>query len=116
MVGPFNKQVVSTTFSGIATRNFDLSNVSPKPMAAIAAIDVYVSDWGAVRVVPNRFSRDRDGWVLDMDYVGLGVLRPMQSVTLAKTGDAEKRMLLTEYTLIVKNEAALGLAADLSTA
>jgi len=33
--------------------------------------------------------------------------------TPAKTGDAEKRVLLTEYTLIMKNEAAHGVAADL---
>lgn len=115
MVGPHNKQLVSTSFSGIATRNFDLSNVAPKPTAAIAAIDVYVSDWGAIRIVPNRFQRDRDAWVLDMDYVNLKFLRPMQTIPLSKTGDAEKRLMLVEYTLCVKNEAALGLAADLST-
>lgn len=114
MVGPVNKQVVSTSFSGIATRNFDLSNAAAKPMAAIAAIDVYVSDWGAIRVVPNRFQRDRDAWILDMDYVALKVLRPLQTIPLAKTGDAEKRLMLIEYTLCVKNEAALGLCADLS--
>jgi hypothetical protein len=116
MVGPHNKQVVSTTFSGIAQRNFDLSNVAAKPMAAIAAIDVYVSDWGAIRVVPNRFQRERDAWILDMDYVSLKTLRPIQTIPLAKTGDAEKRLMLVEYTICVKNEAALGLCADLSTA
>jgi len=115
MVGPHNKQVVSTTFSGIATRNFDLSNTAAKPMAASAAIDVYVSDWGAIRVVPNRFQRDRDAWILDMDYLALKTLRPLQTIPLAKTGDAEKRLMLIEYTLCVKNEAALGLCADLTT-
>jgi hypothetical protein len=39
----------------------------------------------------------------------------MQTIKLAKTGDAERRMLLCEYTLVVKNEAALGLVADLTT-
>ena len=115
MVGPFNKQLVSTSFSGIATRNYDLSNVAPKATAAIAAIDVYVSDWGAVRVVPNRFQRDRDAWVLDSDYYSLPFLRPMQTIRLSKTGDAEKRLMLCEYTLCVKNEKALGIAADLTT-
>lgn len=115
MVGPTNKQLVSTSFSGIANRNIDLVNAAAKPMAAIAAIDVYVSDWGAIRIVPNRFQRDRDAWVLDMDYLAMKVLRPLQTIPLAKTGDAEKRMMLIEYTLCVKNEAALGLCADLST-
>ncbi|HKI84275.1 MAG TPA: DUF5309 family protein, partial [Candidatus Krumholzibacteria bacterium] len=36
MVGPVNKQRVSTDFGGIATRNFNLANVNPKPTAVIA--------------------------------------------------------------------------------
>lgn len=115
MVGPVNKQRVSTDFAGIATRNFDLSNASPSPMAAIASIDVYVSDFGALRVIPNRFQRERDAWFLDFEYVELRYLRPLSQVKLAKTGDAEKRMMVQEVTLCVKQEAALGLAADLTT-
>lgn len=113
MVGPFNKTKVSG-FSGIATRNFDLSNVSPRPTAIIASADVYVSDFGTLRVIPNRFQRERDAWVLDPEYADLSYLRPFRTEELAKTGDAEKRMLLTEYTLRVKQEAAHGLAADLT--
>jgi hypothetical protein len=115
MVGPVNKQRVSTDFTGIATRNYDLSNVAARPMAAIASIDVYVNDFGVLRVVPNRFQRERDAWFLDYDYVELKYLRPLQQIRLSKTGDAEKRMMVQEVTLCVKNEAALGLAADLTT-
>ena len=115
MVGPVNKQRISTDFAGIATRNYDLSNVSAKPMAAIASIDVYVSDFGVLRVVPNRFQRERDAWFLDWEYVELRYLRPLSQVKLAKTGDAEKRMMIQEVTLKVGQEAALGLAADLTT-
>ena len=114
MVGPVNKQRVSTDFAGIATRNYDLSNVSAKPMAAIASIDVYVSDFGVMRVVPNRFQRERDAWFLDFEFVELRYLRPLSQVKLAKTGDAEKRMMVQEVTLCVKQEAALGGAFDLT--
>lgn len=114
MVGPVNKQRVSG-FSGIATRNFDLSNTSPKPTAIIAAADVYVSDFGVIRVVPNRFQRERDAFLLDWAMLKLGVLRGYRTVPLAKTGDAEKQMLITEYTLIVRQEAGLGGAFDLTT-
>lgn len=114
MVGPVNKQKVSA-FSGIATRNFDLSNVSPRPTAIIASADVYVSDFGVVRVIPNRFQRERDAWLLDFDYIEVLYLRPFFTEKLAKTGDAEKRAMWVEYTLKVKQEAALGLAADLTT-
>lgn len=114
MVGPFNKGVVSG-FTGVVTRNFDMSNTDPEPTAVIAAVDVYVHDFGTLRVIPNRFQRERDAWFLDPEYYGLGILRGMRTEELAKTGDAEKRMLLTEWGLKVKNEAALGLAADLNT-
>jgi hypothetical protein len=112
-VGPFNKGVVSA-FSGIATRNFDISNAAAKPTAIIASADVYVSDWGVVRVMPNRYQRERDGWVLDFDMLALGFLRPIFTEALAKTGDAEKFQMIGEWTIQVKQEAGLGLAADLN--
>jgi len=66
--------------------------------------------------VPNRFQRDRDAFVLDPEFYATCILRPIESIELAKTGDAEKRMLLVEYGLKVKNEAALGVIADLTNA
>lgn len=113
-VGPVNKQRVSG-FSGVVTRNFDMSNVDPSPTAVIAAIDVYVSDFGSLKVIPSRWQRERDGWFFDFEFLSLLFLRPIRAVKLAKTGDAEKRMLITEWTLKVSNEQALGLAADLTT-
>ena len=92
-----------------------MSNVSPKPTAIIAAIDVYVDDFGVLKVIPNRFQRARDAWFIDYEFVAISHLRPFRTIKLAKTGDAEKRLLLVEWTLKIKNEAALGLAADLST-
>ncbi len=112
-VGPFNKQAVSN-FSGVVTRNFDMSNVDPSPTAVIAAIDVYVSDFGTLKIIPSRHQRERDGWFLDFEFLEVLFLRSFRTVKLAKTGDAEKRMLIAEWTLQVKNEAALGLAADLN--
>jgi hypothetical protein len=114
MVGPFNKTVVSG-FAGVVTRNYNLSNVDPRPTAVIAAVDVYVSDFGTVRVIPNRFQRERDAWILDWEFITSRHLRPMFVESLAKTGDADKRHMLVEQTLQVKQEAALGLVADLTT-
>jgi len=114
MVGPFNKGVFSG-FSGQVTRNFDQSNVSPKPTAVIASADVYVSDFGTLRVIPNRFQRERDAWFLDFSMVEARWLRPLAVKKLAKTGDAEKRYMVMEGTLVVKQEAGLGLGADLTT-
>jgi hypothetical protein len=68
-----------------------------------------------VQVVPNRFQRERDAFVLDPDYAKMVVLRPYQQIELAKTGDSAKSMLLVEYGLKVLAEDAHGIAADLTT-
>ena len=75
----------------------------------------YVSDFGAISIVPSRFSRARDAYLIDKELVTLATLRPMQSQELAKTGDATKYMLLVEYGLQVNNEKGLGAVYDLST-
>jgi hypothetical protein len=113
MTGPVNKQRVSG-FSGIASSRFNI-NGGEKPATLIGAVDLYVSDFGTVAVIANRFQRERDAWVLDPEYAKMVVLRPYQQVELAKTGDAEKRMLLVEWGHKVLAENAHGLAADLIT-
>ena len=113
MVGPVNKQRVSG-FSGIASQRYNI-NGGDRPATLIGAVDIYVSDFGQVSVIANRFQRERDAWVIDPDDAKMTVLRPYQQVELAKTGDAEKRMLLIEYGLKVLAENAHGLAADLIT-
>lgn len=112
MVGAYNKQRVSG-FNGNATKTIDQSTA--KPAIIIGAADVYVSDFGTLRVVPNRFQRPEDAWVLDFEHISIEYLRPFKTEPLAKTGDAEKRLLLCEYGLKVNNEKALGLVADLTT-
>jgi hypothetical protein len=113
MTGPVNKQRVSG-FAGIASSRFNI-NGGEKPATLIGAVDLYVSDFGTVAVIANRFQRERDAWVLDPEYAKMTVLRPYQQVELAKTGDAEKRMLLVEWGHKVLAENAHGLAADLIT-
>ena len=109
MVGPFNKQKLSG-FTGNSTR-FDAG----ADATLYTSVDVYASDFGQLQVVPNRFSRDRDAYVLDMDYWGVAFLRDFSMHELAKTGDSEKRQLLVEATLESRNEGASGLIADLTT-
>jgi hypothetical protein len=112
MVGSHNKQVASG-FTGIATRFRDVP--AGQQAQIVGAADVYVSDFGTVNIVPNRFQRARDAFVVDPQYASMAVLRPIQQMELAKTGDAEKRLMLVEYGLKVNNEAAHGIVADLTT-
>ena len=113
MTGPFNKQQASS-FSGIATLYRDTAG-SNRPASIMAAADIYISDFGNHKILPNRFSRDRTVHVLDMDYWEVQYLQPFTVERLSKTGHSERRMISTEYTLCSKNEAASGVIADLTT-
>ena len=111
LVGSFNKQKVSG-FTGNSTR-MDMA----EDRSLVATIDVYVSDFGEVRVVADRILRSsgRTALVVDTEMWEVAYLRPFGVQDLAKTGDAEKKQLLVEYTLVAKNEAANGKIADLTT-
>jgi hypothetical protein len=112
MVGPFNKSVFSG-FAGIATKTY--FQEAARPAAIIGSADVYVGEFDTYSIVPNRFQRDRDAWLIDFEYVDIVYLRPFRVEDLAKTGDAEKKMLLVEWGLKVKTDFAHGLLADLLT-
>jgi hypothetical protein len=80
----------------------------------VNAIDVYVSPWGEVRVVLNRFIRTTDAIAYDPANWRLVSLRPWFRQTLAITGDATRHQLLGEYGLKHKNFDASGLINNLS--
>jgi hypothetical protein len=112
-LGSFNKALVSETFDGIATATL---NVSEGAITVIGAVDVYISDFGKLQIAPNLNQRARDAWFLDPSGLSLLWLRPIAMKELAKTGDAEKRMLIGEYCLKVNHEKQHGLVADLNVA
>ena len=113
LCGPVNKQNISSQFSGIATMYREQSGVGPGTI--IGAADVYVSDFGELKVVPSRFSRDRTISIVQKDMWAIAYLRPFKVWELSKTGDSEKRLLLSEYTLESRNEASSAKVADLNT-
>lgn len=124
MVGPYNKTVVSG-FSGIASSRYNVDGAAPSVI--IGAADIYVSDFGNLSVVPNRFFTSvidagagslMNNWafLIDPDEVKIASLRPYTIETLARTGDADKRMALTEWGLQVNNEAAHGVIAGITSA
>ena len=112
MVGPHNKTVASG-FGGIATIYRDQKNVGQGVI--IGAADIYVSDFGTFKIIPNRIQRDRTALIIDTDYWAVGYLRPFSVKPLARTGDSEKRQMLCEYTLEYRNEASSGKVAELTT-
>jgi hypothetical protein len=112
MVGGSNKQTVSS-FAGIAALRHNVTGTGTTMI--VGAADVYVSDFGNMAVVPNRFQRASDALVIDPDYASVEYLRPFQMEELAKTGDAEKRHIIVEYGLKVLTEKAHGIVADLTS-
>ena len=112
MVGPHNRTVVSG-FTGISTLQTDANATGD--VTLMGAVDFYKSNFGTLKVVPNRFQRDETAFVLDMDYFAMSSLRNMEQEALAKTGDSERSQLVTEFTLEVKNEAASGKVTDCTT-
>ena len=103
LVSPINKQAVSK-FAGIAEQRFQAP--SNKPTTIVATADIYMSDFGTLSVVPDRFLDNSVALVLDPSMASVAYLRPFKKTKLAKTGDSEKYMMNVEYTLVVKNEAA----------
>jgi hypothetical protein len=110
MLGSFNKQKLSG-FTGGSTK---MTQATDKTL--VAAIDIYESDFGSMTVVPNRFSRNRDCFVIQPDMWAVAYLRDFQMLDLAVTGDAQKKAMLAEYTLVSKNEAASGAVFSLTAA
>jgi len=113
MVGPFNKTKASA-FTGIATLYRDTAG-SKGQASIMGAADLYISDWGEVKIVPNRFQRDRTAMVIEKDKWAVAYLRPFRQEKLAKTGDSDKVHMLVEYTLEARNEKSSGKVADLTT-
>lgn len=114
MVGPYNKTVASG-FSGIAAQRVNQNAPSVKATTILATADIYLSDFGKVAFVPNRFQRERDAFILDPEYASVAYLRNFRTEDLSKTGDSTKKMILVEYGLKVKTSRAHGIVADLTT-
>jgi hypothetical protein len=111
MCGAWNKQVFST-FTGRATPTEDTGKKK-----IVAAVDAYESDFGTLKVVANRFCRTRSVYVLQSDMWAVAYLpgRKFATTPLARTGDSDWKMILSEYTLEARNEKSSGLVADLTT-
>jgi hypothetical protein len=101
-----------SAFTGIADIRAD---VSGGKMATIyGAADVYVSDFGNITLIPHPYGLTRAAVFVDPKMAAVATLDGMKSVALAKTGDSDKFMITTEATLVVRNQAAHAICADLT--
>ena len=102
------------TFGNLATNQIQL-NSGGEATKLIDGVEIYVTDYGKHKLVLNRFVRNKTALVLDMSTWCLATLRPMTTETLAKTGDAEKRQIIMEATLVCKNPDANSKVSDCSS-
>lgn len=110
MMGAIQKQEFSA-FTGLAQQRRETGD---KLATIIGAAEVYVSDFGNQTLIPHMFGLSRDILVFDPEYLAVATLRPMATKPLAQTGDADQFMVVAEKTLVVKNEKAIGVLADLN--
>jgi len=109
LVGPFNKQKFST-FTGRST-----SQVVVRQDVVDGAAELYRSDFGVLKVVPNRSQRDRDAFIVDTTKVAVAGLRMFEPQELGRVGDAITRDIISEYTLEMRHPDAHAGAFDLTT-
>ena len=102
-------------FTGMNNQRSTIGAAVGGTNAVVNAMDVYVTPWGTVEFIPTRENRSRDVFIMQSDMWAVGVLRPTKNSALAKTGDSTRRQVLTELTLVCKNEKASGVIADLTT-
>lgn len=113
MLDTDQKQTFSA-FAGLAQTRVTQSNGGKSMASIIGAADIYVSDFGQLVAVPNIFQRHRSALLVSPKFAKVAYYRSMRNWPLAKTGDADKRQLLVEFTLEMLNEAAHGVVADLT--
>ena len=109
LVGPFNKQKFST-FTGRST-----SQVVVRQDVVDGAAELYRSDFGVLKVVPNRSQRDRDAFIVDTTKVCVSGLRMFEPQELGRVGDAVTRDIISEFTLEMRHPDAHAGVFDLTT-
>lgn len=98
-------------FAGLADARREAGN---KKLTIVAGADIYVSDFGEVQFVPDRFASSRDALIVDPEYWDVGIGEAMTTFNLAKTGLADRKAIRAEVALRCLNEAASGVVADLA--
>lgn len=100
-------------FTGIADIRKD---VGRGQATIVAGAEVYVSDFGELRLVPHPYAFTRDCAIIDPSMLEDALLDGYKTTPLAKTGDNDRFMMIAESTLGCKNEKAHGVVADVQKA
>lgn len=118
MASPYVKSVFVTFMSDSNVASFRYAASSGKNNSIVANADVYEGPFGKVMIHPNRVMAGsaalaRNVFLIDPEHLQYGWFDKIkEDKGLAKTGDAEKFVLIGEGALKPKNEKGLGVVAD----
>ena len=115
---PYIKSVFVTFMSDANVAAFRYAADSGKNNSIVATADIYEGPFGKVMIHPNRVMAGsaalaRNVFFVDPEYVKWGWFDKIkEDKGIARTGDAEKFVLIGEGALKVSNEKGLGVCAD----
>lgn len=110
MVKPADARIVAN-FTGASGRNRTINDGSK---TLVNAVDLYVSPFGELKVVINRFIKSDHALMYEPDMWRKAVLRPWSRTMLAKSGDNEMHLLVGEYSLKHMNQKGSGKIVNLT--
>lgn len=107
MIGPVTKLAVSK-FTG---RNGTQVQVNQNTVTS--NVTIYASDFGDLKVVVDRFQRERTAFLLDPEFAAVAYFRNFSTQDIARVGDAETKQIVVEYGLEMRQQAAHAAVADI---
>lgn len=72
----------------------------------VSTVDVIATDFGRITVMPSRWLPSDLGLLIDPDYAAISYFRAFRQYLLARTGDAETRMIVAEWGVEMRNPLA----------
>lgn len=112
VMSPSHK-IIFSGFGGIAQNRFEVKGKSQGTV--VGGADVYVSDFGAITIMPHYMMVGSSNvYLLNDEYIELADLRGVTMEKLAKTGDSEKEHVLYDCALVVRSSKAQAKIADLT--
>ena len=113
----FSNFLFGTTSNRVATQYQDQGKANRGGISVVGAVDVYVTDFEVMDIVPNRFSpsgvTQSEAFILDTEFWAMSYLDGYHVEDIAQIGDARRRMLIVDWTVVSKNEASSAIIGGL---
>jgi len=113
-----------TSSARVATLMSDQGKTA-EAATALGSVNVFVTDFGTLKLVPNRLQQKHtdsgviqvaDVFIYDPAYLAMCYLQGYRTEDLAKTGTANNKQMLVDWTLVVNTEKAHGIIGDINPA